>query len=272
MHTKRLLQLTVVVSAATCAACGLAGAQEADESAEPAGRILRGSLVEDRAARKLVEAGDARYEAEETKKAVEIWQSVVERYPRSRVRYEAHMRLGNYFLDKERAHDRARAHFEAIAAEENSDEDQRAEATLKIGSCFYHARNYGKCFQVMRDVIQKFPVSKHVNEAYYFIGLGHFQLGHYSRAIEALEKSARPSRATTAASKKSRRESGCSSKSKTPIWPSSSRAKQSTCRSSRPAETPNRSSAIRSDATSALCWAAFRRGWARPGRATVRSK
>ena len=57
-----------------------------------------------------------------------------------------------------------------------------------MGVCFYHARNFGKCFQVMRDVIEKFPVSPQVNEAYYYIGLGHFQLGHYSRAIQALEK------------------------------------------------------------------------------------
>lgn len=180
MRINRLLQLTLLVAAGLCT-----GQVQAQESG---GGILRGSLVEDKAARKLIEAGDARYEVDETKKAVEIWQSVIERYPRSRVRYQAHMRLGNFFLDKERAHDRARAQFEAIASEDNRDEDQRAEATLKIGSCFYHARNYGKCFQVMRDVIQKFPVSKHVNEAYYYIGLGHFQLGHYSRAIAALEK------------------------------------------------------------------------------------
>jgi len=181
MRTKRLLPIAALITV-TCLTLR-APAQDA-----PTGRILRGSLVEDKAARKLIDAGDARFEAEETKKAVEIWQSVIERYPRSRVRYEAHMRLGNYFLDKERAHDRARSQFEAVAAEDNRDEDQRAAATLKIGSCFYHARNFGKCFQVMRDVIQKFPVSQHVNEAYYYIGLGHFQLGHYSRAIAALEK------------------------------------------------------------------------------------
>jgi tetratricopeptide (TPR) repeat protein len=40
----------------------------------------------------------------------------------------------------------------------------------------------------MRDVIEKFPTSPEVNEAYYYIGLGHFKLNHYSRAIEALEK------------------------------------------------------------------------------------
>jgi TolA-binding protein len=149
---------------------------------------MRGSIIEDRAARKLMEAGDARYEADEASKAVEIWQSVLERYPTSRVRFEAHIRLGNFFLERDRAYDKARVQFEEVASEENRDEDQRAEATLKMGMCFYEARNFGKCFSVMRDVIEHFPVSKQVNQAYYYIGLGHFQLGHYSRAIDALEK------------------------------------------------------------------------------------
>lgn len=148
----------------------------------------RGSLIEDRAARKLIEAGDARFDVEEMKKAVEIWQSVIERYPASRVRFLAHMRLGRYYLDRERAYERARSHFEVVASEENRDEAQRAEATLQLGICFYHDRKYGKCFQVMRDIIEKFPISPQVNHAYYYIGLGHFQLGHYSRAINALEK------------------------------------------------------------------------------------
>lgn len=148
----------------------------------------RGSIIEDRAAKKLVEAGNARLEANETTKAVEVWESVIERYPASRVRFLAHMRLGLYFLERDRAFEKARVHFEAVASEDNRDEEQQAEATLKMGICFYEARNFGKCFQVMRDVIEKFPVSEHVNQAYYYIGLGHFQLGHYSRAIAALEK------------------------------------------------------------------------------------
>ena len=164
--------------------CSLTQGQEETPS-QPA---LRGSLVEDRLARQLVEAGDARLDAGETEKALEIWKSVIERYPRSRVRYTAHMRLGKYYLDRERAYDRARTHFEAVSAEENRDDAQRADATLNVGICHYHARLYGKCFQVMRGVIEEFPVSSQVNQAYYYIGLGHFQQGHYSRAIEALEK------------------------------------------------------------------------------------
>jgi len=161
-------------------------------SQEPAKKdetaVSKGSIVEDRAAKKLLEAGDARYEADEVSKAVEIWQSVIERYPRSKIRYEAYMKLGNFYLQRDRQYDKARAQFEQVSVEENRNEEQRAEATLKAGICFYEARNFGKCFQVMRDVIEKFPVSRQVNEAYYYIGLGHFQLGHYSRAIQALEK------------------------------------------------------------------------------------
>jgi TolA-binding protein len=155
------------------------------EGAEPP---IRGSIVEDRAAKKLLEAGDARLDASESAKAIEIWKSVIERYPRSKYRFDAQLRLGNYYLTKEKQYDRARVHFEAAASEENRSDEQRAEGTLKMGICFYQARNFGKSFQVMRDVIEKFPVSPEVNEAYYYIGLGHFQLGHYSRAIQALEK------------------------------------------------------------------------------------
>ncbi|MDX1947007.1 MAG: tetratricopeptide repeat protein [Pirellulaceae bacterium] len=163
-------------------------AAPATPAEDPAAGAVRGSIVEDRAAKKLLEAGDARLEADEAAKAVEIWKSVIERYPRSKHRFDAHLKLGGYYLDRDRAYDRARVHFEAAAAEDNRSEEQRAEATLKLGVCYFHARNYGKCFQVLRDVIEKFPVSPQVNEAYYYIGLGHFQQGHYSRAISALEK------------------------------------------------------------------------------------
>ncbi|MCZ2344249.1 MAG: tetratricopeptide repeat protein [Bacteroidales bacterium] len=160
--------------------------QEKPDKATPP--TERGSIVEDRAARKQLEAGDARLESGEAAKAIEVWQSVIERYPRSRVRFDAHLRLGNHLLSKERQYDRARTHFEAVAVEENPDEAKRAEGTLKIGVCYFEGRNYGKCFKYMRDVIEQFPVSPQVNEAYYYIGLAHFQQGHYSRAITALER------------------------------------------------------------------------------------
>jgi tetratricopeptide (TPR) repeat protein len=155
---------------------------------EPKSKAERGSIIEDRAARKLLQAGDTRLELGENEKALEIWESVVERYPRSKIRFEAHLRLADHLFKESKDYDKARVHFEAAASEANEDDTQRAHAFLNIGACFYEAGNYGKCFTVMRDVIERFPTAPEVNEAYHYIGLGHFKLGHYSRAIEALEK------------------------------------------------------------------------------------
>jgi TolA-binding protein len=149
---------------------------------------VRGSIIEDRAARKLNDAGELRYDAGEQEKAIELWRSVIERYPRSKARFQAHLKLGEHHLTKGNAYEKARTHFEAVASEDNKDGQQRAEATLKMGVCFFEGRHYGQCFKVMRKVIEEFPVAEQVNEAYYYIGLGHFKQGHYGRAIAALEK------------------------------------------------------------------------------------
>ena len=150
--------------------------------------LPHGSIIEDRAARKLLEAGDLRVDAGESDKGLELWRSVIERYPRSKIRFLAHMKLGEHHLMVLADHAKARAHFEAVFSDENPDEDQRALALLKTGVCQYEARQYGQCFKVFRRVIEDYPVSQHVNRAYYFIGLGHFKQGHYGRAIDALEK------------------------------------------------------------------------------------
>src|SRR5687768_7108378 len=96
----RSLTLSLAALAAVLFAPVLVVAQAPAPAAEP---VVRGSLVEDRAASKLIEAGDARFDADEPTKAVEVWESVIERYPRSKIRFTAHMRLGKFLLEKERA-------------------------------------------------------------------------------------------------------------------------------------------------------------------------
>ncbi|MEO1844064.1 MAG: tetratricopeptide repeat protein, partial [Akkermansiaceae bacterium] len=127
--------------------------------------VERGSIVEDRAARKLVQAGDARLEVGENEKALEIWESVIERYPRSPIRFEAHLRLADHLLKENREYDKARVHYEAAALEANPDDELRAYAFLNTGTCYYEAGRYGNCFKIMRQVIENFPASPQVNEA-----------------------------------------------------------------------------------------------------------
>ena len=89
-----------------------------------------------------------RYEAEEFKKAVDVWESVLERYPRSKHRFLAHMKLGDHFLNRDRSYEKARKQYEAASHEDNRDEEMRAQVTLNMGVCFYQARNYGKTFTI----------------------------------------------------------------------------------------------------------------------------
>ena len=120
----------------------------------------RGSIIEDRAARKLLQAGDARLELGENEKALEIWESLVERYPGSQIRFEAHLRLADHLLKETKDFDKARLHYEAAAVESNANDEKRAYAFLNTGTCFYEAGTYGKCFSIMRDVIEQFPTMK----------------------------------------------------------------------------------------------------------------
>ena len=88
---------------------------QAEEDAKPAKPGLpRGSIIEDRAARKLLEAGDLRVDAGENDKGLELWRSVIKRYPRSKFRFLAHMKLGEHHLTVLADHAKARAHFEAV--------------------------------------------------------------------------------------------------------------------------------------------------------------
>lgn len=99
----------------------------------------RGSIIEDRSARKLLQAGDARIELGENQKALEIWNSVVERYPRSQIRFDAHLRLGDHLLTEIKDFDKARLHFEAATTDSNENDKQRSYAFLNTGICFYEA-------------------------------------------------------------------------------------------------------------------------------------
>ena len=149
---------------------------------------VRGSIVEDRAARKLLEAGDARLEADETEKALEIWKSVIERYPRSKVRFDAHMKIGSFSSRKRVPSRRPGASSRPSISKRTAIGINGPGQPSRPGSAFSRDASYGQSFKTLRRVIEDYPARPEVNDAYYYIGLGHFKLGHYSRAIEALEK------------------------------------------------------------------------------------
>ncbi len=144
------------------------------------------SLVDDKKAKALLDAGDARFEAGELTAAIDLYKSVVDRYPVSRWRFLARLKMGKEFLT-EKKFDLALDQFRRVAVEDNKDQDQVGDARLQVGICFYEMGKFEEAFGELRKVIKLHPGTPYSNDAYYYIGQAHFNLGRFGNAIEAFK-------------------------------------------------------------------------------------
>lgn len=143
---------------------------------------------EDKAAERLLERGELRLKAGQKKEAIAIYKSVVDRYPKSKFKYKALIKLGNaYMLDKD--YIKAISFFSNIISEgkKNPNIEELPMAQFLTGKAFFEDKNMSRAFVEFRKVIDKYSGTKLCNDAYHYIGLGHFQLGHYKKAIKAFK-------------------------------------------------------------------------------------
>ena len=144
------------------------------------------SLVDDKKAKALIEAGDARFEAGELPAALDLYKAVMDRYPVSRWRFLARLKMGKQFL-REKKFDLALDQFRRVAVEDNKDEDQRGDSSLQVGICFFEMGKFEEAFGELRKVIKQHPGTPYSNDAYYYIGQAHFKMGRFANAIEAFK-------------------------------------------------------------------------------------
>jgi tetratricopeptide (TPR) repeat protein len=162
------------------------GAKTAD--VRPSTAPTAASLIEDREAKKLLAAADSRMQLDQVREGLLLYQQIIERYPRSAVRFDAFMRLGKYHLEKTHEPSKALPYFERAGDPINENADLRGEGTLLVGRCFYEMQKYPQAFSQLRQVIAAFPGTEFSNQAYFYIGNAHYRLGAYNRAIEAFSK------------------------------------------------------------------------------------
>lgn len=143
-------------------------------------------MIDDKKAKSILEAGDARFEAGETQAATDLYKAVIDRYPTSRWRFLARLKMGKQFL-KEKKFDLALDQFRRVDAEDNKESEQRGESNLQIGICFFEMGKYEEAFGELRKVIKLYPGTPYSNDAYYYIGQAHFKLGRFGNAIEAFK-------------------------------------------------------------------------------------
>ena len=144
------------------------------------------SLVDDKKAKALLDAGDARLEAGELPAAMDLYKAMLDRYPVSRWRFLVRLKMGKQFLT-EKKFDLALDQFRRVAVEENADADQVGDASLQIGICYFEMGKFEEAFGELRKVIKLHPGSPYSNDAYYYIGQAHFKLGRFSNAIDAFK-------------------------------------------------------------------------------------
>jgi len=169
--------------AGVCALALLAAPSAFPQAAAPGGAA---SLVDDKKAKALLDAGDARFEAGELQAALDLYKAVLDRYPVSRWRFVARLKMGKQFL-KEKKFDLALDQFRRVDIDDNKDPEQRGDGSLQVGVCFFEMGKFEEAFGELRKVIKQHPGTNFSNDAYYYIGQAHFKLGRYANAIEAFK-------------------------------------------------------------------------------------
>ena len=111
------------------------------------------NLIDDKKAKALIEAGDARFEAAELQAAMDLYKAVIDRYPTSRWRFLARLKMGKQHL-KEKKFELALDQFRRIDVDDNHDEAQRGESALQIGICFFEMGRIEEAFGELRKVIK----------------------------------------------------------------------------------------------------------------------
>lgn len=144
------------------------------------------SLIDDKKAHALIEAGDARLEVGELTAAIDLYKATLDRYPTSRWRFLARLKIGKQFLI-EKKFDLALDQLRRVAVEENTDADQVGDASLQIGICYFEMAKFEEAFSELRKVIRLHPGTPYSNDAYYYIGQAHYKLGRYGNAIDAFK-------------------------------------------------------------------------------------
>ncbi len=162
------------------------GQEQADRPA--AQRRSEGEI----AAERLVERAKELLAMREYDRGVRMLENVFEQYPKSRVRFKARLELGKHLVEVQK-YNEAVGYLRAMNALSRPDQilagedkDWYLEAQYLMGVAYFHMRQYGSAFTVLRAITRDYPNTAWANQSYYYIGMCHFAQQNWNRAIEAL--------------------------------------------------------------------------------------
>lgn len=148
---------------------------------------------QERQARRLFDKAQESMEIKDYDAGIKALQKVIELFPSSKVRFEVYMVLAKHFLGAGKDSEKALNFLKPIRLLESQREKLTTEllslyleSIYLTGTTYYERGDYKQTFATLRKIIANYPNSVWANQAYYYMGMSHFQMENWSKAIEYL--------------------------------------------------------------------------------------
>jgi len=172
------------LAAALAGLCATARAEETRRAAETV----------DRTAKRLFDQAMELIEVKQFERGLAMLDTVIRDNAGSILGYRAHMAKGKHFLDQNKPKE-SLSHFMLLSrllkpqpGEAQSEEVQQLykESLFNSGLAHFQAGQYASSFPMFRRLTEIAGKSKWANQAYFYIGMSHYNLKNWNKAIDAL--------------------------------------------------------------------------------------
>ncbi len=184
----RACQLTLLGLLCTCPL----HAQE--EETTPAERAKLDASEVDRQAKHLYDKALELIDYKQFERGLAMLDTVIRDNAGTTIAYQAHLAMGKHYLDQ-RQHKEALGHFLLLTrvltpapGEKQSEINQELyfESLYQAGFTHYQAGQYAACFPLFRRLTEVAGRTKWANMAYFYIGMSHYNLKNWNKAIDSL--------------------------------------------------------------------------------------
>ncbi len=169
-------------------------AQEAAPAGEAAAERPRATVEVNREAKQLYDQAIELMDYKQYDRAVAMLETVVRDNQGTLIAYQSHMAMGKYHLAQRKEKD-ALDHFllltrllAPVPGEQQPPEMRELyhEALFQAGFSHYQSGQYAAAFPLLRRLTEVAGKTKWANQAYFYIGMSHYNLKNWNKAIDSL--------------------------------------------------------------------------------------
>ncbi len=178
-------------ASAALALCLIAPAANAQEEGSGRERV---AATEDRQARHLFDKALELMDYKQYERGIAMLNTIVRDNPGTNIAYKSHLAMGKHYLEQRNNKD-ALGHFMLLTrvlapapGEKPTEEESELyhESLFQAGLAHYQGGQYASCFPLFRRLTEVAGRTKWANMAYFYIGMSHYQLKNWSKAIDSL--------------------------------------------------------------------------------------